>query len=384
MGKKRIDGDGMVRRREDGRWEGRIVVGHKDSGEPIFCYFSARTQKELAEKLQEKKEEYRGADLCEGCLLPLKDWLERWLDEFMAPALRPTTLDSYRRYLEGYVIPYLGSKPVGQITTEDVQGLYQELLAHGRSKGTLSHGKRLSGSTVRDIHGVLHQAMEAAVRQRLIARNPTEGIILPPKVRSRKKILNDEQLARFMEIIRKDEFWHDFFYTEMTTGLRQGEICGLMWKDFNAGKGTLQICRTVHAKDGTLTTGETKTKSGRRLIALPPSTVEILKKRKRNAASKDWIFPGFRDPTQPVNPKSAYGRLKELLREAGLPDIRFHDLRHTFATHALTSGVDAKTLSGILGHTNASFTLDTYTHVTGDMQKKAARIVDGFLDEIMI
>ena len=108
---------------------------------------------------------------------------------------------------------------------------------------------------------------------------------------------------------------------------------------------------------------------------------EILRRRKADAISK-WIFPDPVKPENPVDPNAAYRRMKTLLQRAGLPSIRFHDLRHTFATHALTSGVDAKTLSGILGHTNASFTLDTYTHVTSDMQKTASGIVGGFMEDI--
>jgi integrase len=127
--------------------------------------------------------------------------------------------------------------------------------------------------------------------------------------------------------------------------------------------------------------GETKTEKGTRTILLPASTLHVLKERRKTAMS-EWIFPSLLEPEKPVAPGSAYQRLKLILKEAGLPDIRFHDLRHTFATHAMRSGVDAKTLSGILGHTNASFTLDTYTHVTTDMQKNAANIVGDFMEDL--
>ncbi len=122
--------------------------------------------------------------------------------------------------------------------------------------------------------------------------------------------------------------------------------------------------------------------AGTRKIVLPPSTAQLLRERKKTAPT-EWIFPNPFDPEQPIAPGTAYNRLKALLKETGLPDIRFHDLRHTFATHALSSGVDAKTLAGILGHTKASFTLDTYTHTTGDMQKRAAEIVGGFLTDYL-
>ena len=173
--------------------------------------------------------------------------------------------------------------------------------------------------------------------------------------------------------------WQDFFYTEITTGLRLGELCGLKWSDFDEESGRLQVQRSVNAK---LEIGETKTETGKHSILLPPSTLRVLRERKKTAVS-EWIFPHPLKPEEPTHPRSAYSRLKKILREAGLPDIRFHDLRHTFATHALASGVDAKTLEGILGHTNASFTLDTYTHITDDMQKNAAEIVGGFMEELM-
>jgi integrase len=155
-----------------------------------------------------------------------------------------------------------------------------------------------------------------------------------------------------------------------------------MWRDFDEKTGTLKVCRTLqNMKQGLISLGDTKTSAGMRSIVLPQSTADLLRRRKKNAISQ-WIFPNPLRPEMPVPPETAYGRLKALLKEAELPDIRFHDLRHTFATHALASGVDAKTLSGILGHTNASFTLDTYTHVTSDMQKSASGIVGGFMEDI--
>ena len=133
--------------------------------------------------------------------------------------------------------------------------------------------------------------------------------------------------------------------------------------------------------DGKVIQSEPKTADGKRKIYLPESTAELLKKRKQ-ISNSEWIFENPLDPKLPVVPYSAYHRLKTILRHEDLPIIRFHDLRHTFATHALTSGVDAKTLSRILGHTNASFTLDTYTHVTTDMQKRASEVVDNFIEDL--
>jgi integrase len=379
MARRRPSGDGMVRKRDDGRWEGRIVIGHKENGEPIFHYLSARTQKELLEKLHRCIEEYDGAELTEDCRMTLGEWLETWLTECAEPSVRPSTFKGYRTYVRDKIQPYLGEKEIRKVTASDIQRLYQKLKKEGGADGG-----SLAGATVRRIHGVLHQALSVAVDRHLIVKNPTNDVTLPKKETTPKTILNDEQLERFMEAIKQDQRWHDFFYLEITTGLRRGELCGLMWSDFEEKKGTLSVRRTLHEQEGGgYYVGDTKTGNGRRIIKLPPSTVQLLTERKRNAISQ-WIFPNPIHPEDPIMPNSGYNRMKKLLANAGLPKMRFHDLRHTFATHALTSGVDAKTLSGILGHTKTSFTLDTYTHVTGDMHRRASEIVGGFMEEFMV
>lgn len=369
MAKRRPSGDGMVRKREDGRWEGRIVVGHKDSGDSIFRYVYADTQKELTAKLRKCITAYQGVDLTERSRITLSEWLDQWLISIDG-TVRPSTLNGYRSYIENYIRPGLGEKRITQIKAADIQKFYDKL------------GQTLASGSVRQIHTTLHGIMKAAQQARLIPRNPVDEVVPPKFSYQQKQVLTDEQLAVFMNVIKEDEVWFDFFYTEIMTGLRRGEICGLRWEDFDEVNGTLKVCRTVRREKGTgLTTGDTKTYAGTQKISLPPSVTAILKERKQTALT-DWIFPNPLCLEQPTAPDSAYRRMKLLLEQAGLPDIRFHDLRHTFATHALTSGVDVKTLSGILGHTRAAFTLDTYTHTTGDMQKRAAEIVGEFLTDI--
>ena len=382
MGSKRPDGDGLVRKRDDGRWEGRIVVGHKDDGKPIFRYVLAHTQKELTKKLHAKILEYRGVELSEDSSMTLAEWLEKWLTEYKVNTVRESTLERYRTDLTNHVIPRLGYKKISFITTNDIQKMYVDIKENGRIHNRNEKGTALSDSVVRSIHMMLHQAFEDAVKERLISKNPTKGTSIPKKSRGELQVLNKEQLDRFLAEVDKDDIWRDFFYTELTTGLRRGEICGLKWRDFDEKRGTLSICRNATAKKGGgVSIGGTKTDTGNRLIYLPESTVKMLKKRKKQALT-EWIFPNPYRPEDPLLPNSAYQKLKKILKSAGLPSIRFHDLRHTFATHALTSGVDAKTLSKILGHTNASFTLDTYTHVTSDMQERAANIVGNFTESL--
>ena len=381
MGKRRPSGDGTIRKRPDGRWEGRVIAGHKADGKPILRVVYAKTQKALLLKLHQNIETYRNVELTEESRITLSEWLDRWLDEYMSGKIRDRTLTAYRQEINRYIKPYLGDKLMFQIKPIDVQRLYHTLKTSGRSRCTEEEKNMgLSDTTISNVHSLLHHAMKTAVKAHIIAKNPTEGATAPRPDYAPKQILDNDQLDKLIEEIEKDPLWRDFFFTELTTGLRRGEICGLLWSDYDTKDGVLKVQRTLYSasKAAGISFGETKTDAGKRSIVLPYSTVEILNSRKESALS-DWIFPNPLCPELPVSPSIAYNELKTLLANAGLPSIRFHDLRHTFATHALASGVDPKTLSGILGHTNASFTLDTYTHVTTDMQKHAADIVEGFI-----
>ena len=333
MAKRRPAGDGMVRKREDGRWEGRIVVGHKSNGDSIFRYISAPTQKELSAKLRQLTEAYKGVDLTEESNMALSVWLDKWLDEYMAATLRPTTLNGYRRSLELHVKPYLGNKTLSKITAVDLRSLYRTLQETGRVHPKDGQSPGLSARTVHGIHTTLHHALKTAMEQNLIPNNPAAEVDPPKFDGAPLKILTEAQLDAFMKVIEKDAFWHDFFYTAVTTGLRRGEICALRWEDFDTKQETLHVRRTLHKEKGKpLTTGDTKTYAGTRKIVLPPSTAQLLRERKKTAPT-EWIFPNPFDPEQPIAPGTAYNRLKVLLKEAGLPDIRFHDLRHPYVKH---------------------------------------------------
>ena len=376
MGKRRPSGDGMVRKRDDGRWEGRIVVGHKANGDPIFRHVYAKTQKALTEKLHQSIECYQDVELTEDSRMTLGEWLDRWLAEYKDGTIRPGTLESYRNYIENYIKPQLGGKQVSLITTQDVQRMYRRLKNGGRVREDAEGSKRLSDSTVRHIHTMLHGAMKAAVQAHIIPKNPTENATAPKLNYKPMQVLSEQELDTFLQAVQKDDIWRDFFYTELMTGLRRGEICALMWRDFDAKAGTLGISRTLHSKgQGIYALGDTKTSQGNRTIILPESVAALLRARKKASISQ-WIFPQPASPELPMNPGTAYRRLKTLLEEAGLPSIRFHDLRHTFATLALQNGMDVKTLSAMLGHVSAATTLDIYTHSTSEMQHAAARKID--------
>ena len=334
MAKRRPSGDGMVRKREDGRWEGRIVVGHKKNGEPIFRYVLAKTQKELLDKLHRDLEAFQDVELTEDSRMTLGEWLDRWMEDYGAATLRPNTLRSYEQFIRCYIKPYLGDKIVSRVTRMDIQKLYRKLKHEGRVREHPEYGHELSDTMVLRIHAMLHRCLKDAEAAHVIARNPTDGAVVPKANHRPKQILTKEQMDIFLAAVDRNEIWRDFFYTELTTGLRRGEICGLMWQDFDEKAGMLKILRSVNVpKAGELEIGETKTSQGRLTIRLPPSTVQRLRERKKHAVSQ-WIFPEPLAPEKPVRPSAAYYWMKRILKDAGLPAIRFHDLRHTFATHS--------------------------------------------------
>jgi len=330
MAKRRPAGDGMVRRREDGRWEGRIVIGHKENGEPLFRHVYAKTQKALLDKLHQNIECYRDVELTEDSRMTLGEWLDRWLAEYKAGTVRPGTLEGYRRYIEYYIKPQLGDKQISLISQQDIQRMYRRLKTEGRIHEHPEMGHQLSDSMVRHIHSTLHAALKDAVQAHVIPRNPTEGTTAPKPNYKPKRILTGEELDAFLAVVEQDEVWRDFFQTELMTGLRRGEICGLQWSDFDGDTGTLKVCRTLHSqRKGEYTVGETKTNQGMRTIILPHSVTDILRRRKADAISQ-WIFPDPVKPENPVDPNAAYRHMKTLLQRAGLPSIRFHDLRHPY------------------------------------------------------
>ena len=222
---------------------------------------------------------------------------------------------------------------MASITTTDIQRMYTKLRKEGRVREHPEHGRQLSANTIRRIHAMLHRALADAVRTHVIPRNPADGVTLPKVNAVSKRVLTDREMDAFMAAIKADPIWHDFFYTELTTGLRRGEICGLQWRDFDAEAGTLQVSRTFQQDpDGGFSTGDTKTGKGKRKILLPQSTADILRERQKTAQS-EWVFPSPIKAKQPVMPTSAYHRLKVLLEQAGLPIISFHALRHPNVKH---------------------------------------------------
>ena len=188
------------------------------------------------------------------------------------------------------------------------------------------------------------------------------------------------QLASFLREA-KDSGVFALYYIDLTTGLRRGELLGLKWEDVDLGKGELRVRQQIGRISDEVIEMSLKTKNAYRTLPLSADAIDVLKEQKRKAGNSEWVFPS---PTGgPVSPDSVLHMLHRVLKRAGLPEVRFHDLRHTFATLALQNGVDIKTVSGMLGHFSAGFTLDTYAHVTTSAKQEAANtmgdVLSGFV-----
>jgi integrase len=223
---------------------------------------------------------------------------------------------------------------------------------------------------VRNIHQIITSAMKLAKEQKIIASDPTEGCALPKLEHREMKTLPIEQLTSFLREAR-DSGVFEMYYVELATGLRRGELLGLKWEDIDFEHGNFRVKRQVARIDGEIVEAPLKTKNAYRALPLAEDTIQVLKQQRKKTGSSPWVFPS---PTGgPISPDSVLHMLHRVLKRAGLPRVRFHDLRHTFATLALQNGVDIKTVSGMLGHFSAGFTLDTYAHVTTAAQKEAAK-----------
>ena len=379
MPKRRANGEGNIRKRKDGRWEGRYTVGHDpETGKAIIKNVLGKTQAEVKEKLKKAIEENVGIDYGRAKTYTVGNWLEVWYENYAKIKMRPSTYLIYHGYIENHIKPQLGKIPLNDLTTLHLQQIYKKLLAEGRVERIESQKqpKGLSNKTVRNIHQIISSALKLAVEQRLIARNPADGCALPKAERKEMQTLPVEQLTSFLREA-KDSGVFALYYIDLTTGLRRGELLGLKWSDIDLEKGDLRVQRQIGRIDGKIIEMPLKTKNAYRTLPLSADAISVLMQQRRKTGSSEWVFPS---PTGgPMSPDSVLHMLHRVLKRAGLPKVRFHDLRHTFATLALQNGVDIKTVSGMLGHFSAGFTLDTYAHVTTSAKREAAKTMGNIL-----
>ena len=375
MAGKRKKGEGTVRLRKDGRWEGRVVVGYDETGNPKTKNVLANTKRECVEKLEQLKEQcgnHRPTQVRPD--MPFGAWMDYWYQNFSKTRLRPTTQLSYEGWIYNHLIPGLGHIQLNRLTQADLQQFFRTMKESGRKSNADKRGKGMADRSVRSCHAVCQMALDRAVEEKLIHGNPAAGCRLPPIKGREMQVLTHEEIQRFL-IQAKAEGMYELFLLDLTTGMRRGELLALRWDDLDFATGKLRIDKQVYPVGGKLIISEPKTKAANRTIILPPAMVELLAEYKKGVFS-ELMFPSRIKPEQPIDPGYVRKRLQVILERAGCKRVRFHDLRHTFATLSLENGMDVKTLSTIIGHVSAATTLNTYTHITDEMRKKAALSID--------
>ena len=304
MAKRRNRGDGSLHLRKDGRWEGRYVMGYDDKGLPVTKNVLAKTKSECAAKLAQLRDTLKepAPDQPKPGIL-LADWLNLWYQGYKKPNLRPNTQMSYERRIYQHIIPALGGTQLDKLTTADIQEFYVSLKKSGRLIRADLYGEGLSDQTVRGIHTTLHAALDKAVEENLIFRNPSDGCKLPSAKPREMKVLTPEEIQRLLIQAREDGCY-ELLLLELSTGLRRGEICALQWNDLNLKTGALQVERQVHRVRGKLVVSPPKTKAGRRTVLLPPPVLNVLKSYRTTSTSR-WMFPSPVKEDSPMDPAAA-------------------------------------------------------------------------------
>lgn len=370
---------GQIIARAEHRWLVRVYVGrnretHKRKYYNKTIYGSLRqAQAHLTKKLHER-------DLCrgvEGVQVTLNEFLDHWLKTAAKPKLREKTYLDYEAMLRRYIRPHVGTKVMTGLSPLDIQGAYQGMIDRG-----------LSSRTVRYAHAILRSALRQAMRWQLLLNDPTKGVQLPRQQNREMRVLTTEQARAFLRIAVPTPYGC-VFAIALTTGMRPSEYLALCWQDIDWEHGTLSIVRTLQRNNGRWCFDEPKRARSRRILKVQSWVLNLLKNMRSTTAGEtakrqcDPQYSGLVFTSafgEPINEEYLVkNHFKPILSQAGLPDIRLYDLRHTAATLALTLGIAPKVVSEQLGHASAAFTLDTYSHVLPHMQEEAAAKMEAVL-----
>lgn len=368
-------GSGSVRLRKDGRWEGRVVIGRNEKDLPITKNVLAKTKRECEQKLKALRDSLQGdkpeppkAGMTFGA------WLDYWYQNDCKAAIRPKTQTDYKNRIYQHIIPELGHIPLAKLTPGDLQQFYIRLKQSGRLLRPEEYGAGLSDRMVKSCHVTYRMALDKAASQGLILKNPAAVCKVPATHPKEMQVLTQEEMQRLLIQARENDCY-ELLLLELSTGLRRGELLALQWDDLDFKTGELHIRRQVQRIRRELVITEPKTRSSNRSIILPSPILDILKTCRQNSNSR-WMFPSPKKEDSPLDPAAVRKKLAIVLERAGCKHVRFHDLRHTFATNALEHGMDIKTLSAIIGHVSSATTLNVYAHVTDEMRQSAAAKID--------
>ena len=375
MAKRRGNGEGSITRRKDGLYMARYTVQTPTRPKRKTLY--GKTRREVDEKLTKAKADRDGGLVFDADGVKVGEYLERWLADSVRDTVRPTTFERYEQMVRLHIRPVLGRLKLKNLTPAHVRGHYREKLDAG-----------LSPRTVQYVHVTLHKALKQAVMDGLIPRNATEAVKPPQVRREEMQPLSPEQVKVLLEAAR-DERLEALYVLAVTTGLRQGELLGLKWEDVDLEARTLRVRRTLATTKGGPQLAAPKTKSSRRTVRLTQGAVNALRShlerqlKEIDRAGSLWRENGLIFASEAGDPLDrryvTNHRFKPLLKQAQLPLVRFHDLRHTCATLLLGRNVNPKIVSEMLGHASIAIALDTYSHVLPNMQGEAAKAMEDAL-----
>ena len=334
MAKKRANGEGNIRKRKDGRWEGRYTAGYDEkTGKRLIKNVLGKTQAEVKEKLAKAVTEAEHIDVRRADEYTLGTWLQTWYELYAKPHLRFSTAEYYRRGIELHITLRIGDIPLKKLTGRDLQGLYKDLREHGRLREA-QKGKQpgLSDSTIRGIHTMLHNALDRAVKERLIVRNPADDCVPPKILKHEMKILPPEQIKSYLTAADQRGVL-PMFYLELISGLRKGELVALQWSDLDIENKTISVSKQAGRNNaGEPDITRPKTENSIRKISIPQDAVDLLIAEHQKHPGSPWMFPSPKTGEM-YHPDSVVNIHKKILKDAGLEHLRFHDLRHPYVKH---------------------------------------------------
>jgi integrase len=354
-------------------WYGKFSIIDPATGKRVHRRVSAPTKQACEAKLRDAIKVAEGGQFGIDDRLTVRDFIERWLATIES-TVRPSTHRRYQDLMRLHVLPAVGGIRLAKLSPADLQRLYADRLACGLGPTSVSH-----------LHFVLHRALHQAMRWELVPRNVSEMVDPPRRKTPEAKTWDAKQVAAVLAVAENTPLaavWR----LALLTGMRRGELLGLKWDDIDLDKKTLAVRRTLsRGKGGTWELGQPKTTSGRRSISLPDSCVVTLRKHRATQNAERlrlgplWEDQGFvftNHTGGPLHVNSLVYQYEKLITTAGVPRIRFHDLRHTSATLLLAQDIHPKIVQERLGHADIGMTLNRYSHVTPSMQREAADALD--------